>query len=635
MNQTDKLPTVWRWRLGFILAVFLPSVFYLPTVYPTYCFFSDSGDFMTASTLLTLAHPTGYPWFCLLGKLFVTLFPFGEVVWRYGLLTALFVPLTAGIVFLLMMCLTDHVPIALATAWTMAFGKMLWYSSVAMEVYSANLFLTMLALYALVRFWQTEDKRWFYTVGLTVGFGAAHHLTLPLMAIGGLAGLLLSWRWLPKRPSARDWLVAMLFACLPLTFYAYLPIRAPKPYGYRYWQLTGDDPSASVRDFLRYVTGQRFRYMMGVLTLQQQAQRFGQWLKMGWQQYSFLFVLGMFFGWLSWRQHRAFLLVTVGMVLAHMAFYLSYAVPDIVYFFVPSWSTVVLWGGLSFHQIWQWLRERNNILAIIVVALALGSVEGAFINALPSVWGGDKQRGQRYLDAVLRDVPRDAALLVNVDDVLFHLWAVQAIEERRKDVLVLAVYQWQPILPVTRRVVAMTADVYRFFNPAPWHLRPLTKWIAEFDETPAIVTVGRCQRHEGDKPFVHRSWLKPPPDGVHIGALLVAHVELCVDNAVASKWGYLWLIAKQGVPITDDNGPNSNGWAWWWFYQPIPQLPQQGRWLVRIDACLPFAGNALPGKFEVRELVLSQAAKLPENADQMRVLWLKANRLGVVKGWGR
>ncbi len=504
-----------------------------------------------------------------------------------------------------------------------------------MEVYSANLFLTMLALLALVRFWQTNDKRWFYTVGLTVGFGTSHHLTLPLMAIGGLAGFLVAWRWLPKHPAPRDWLVAMLFACLPSAFYAYLPIRAPKPYGYRYWQLTGDDPSASVGNFVRYVTGQRFRYMMGKLTLKQQMGRFGEWMRMGWQQHSFLFVLGMFFSWSVWRRHLAFLLVTVGMVLAHMAFYLSYAVPDIAYFFVPAWSTVVLWGGLSAHQIWQRLWGRRNFLAVIVVALALGSAEGAFIHALPSVWVGDKQRGRRYLDAVLRDVPPDAVLLVNVDDVLFHLWAVQAIEERRRDVLVVSVYQWQPTLPITRRVVSMTADVYRFFNPAPWHLRPLTKWIAEFDESPAVVTVGRCQRHEGDKPFVHRSWLKLPPDGVHIGALLVARADLCVDGATASKWGYLWLIAKQGVPISDDNGPRSDNWAWWWFYQPLPQLPKRDRWVIRIDACLPFAGNALPGVFEVRGLAFPQGEILPDDAERMQSLWSKAKRLGPIKGWGR
>ena len=268
----------WRWWGGFALAVAVPLTLYLPTIYPTYCFFSDSGDFMAAAMLLMLPHPTGYPWFCLLNKLFVTLFPFGTVVWRFSLLTALFAPLTAGVVFLLVLRLTDNWLIALATAWTIAFGRLLWFSAVAPEVYSSNLFLTMLALYALVGFWETGDRRWFFTVTLLIGFGMAHHLTLPLMALGGLCGLFLAWRWLPQKLGVRDWAIAVLIGCLPFSYYAYLPLRAPKPYGARYWQNTGDDPSKSLRDFVRYVFGQRFRYEMGALSWRQQGHRFGEWL---------------------------------------------------------------------------------------------------------------------------------------------------------------------------------------------------------------------------------------------------------------------------------------------------------------------------------------------------------------------
>jgi len=83
------------------------------------------------------------------------------------------------------------------------------------------------------------------------------------------------------------------------------------------------------------------------------------------------------------------------------------------------------------------------------------------------VWHTDKFRGRRYLEAVLRDTPKDAALVVSIDDVLFHLWAIQAIENKRTDVLVVSAYQWQPVLLLMRQVATTTADVYRFFNPYP------------------------------------------------------------------------------------------------------------------------------------------------------------------------
>lgn len=625
----------WRWWLGSISAFFVPFAVYLPTVYPTYCFFSDSGDFIASGELLMPPHPTGYPWFCMLGKLFALLLPFGEVPWRYGILTVLFVALTSLMAFLLLMELTDNAPISLATSWAIAFGSTLWFGSVAAEVYSSNLFLTMLTLYALVKYWRTGDKRWFYSAGLTVGFGAAHHLTLPLMVVGGLVGLLVARRWLPKRPSLQDWLVAFLLACLPLTFYAYLPIRAPKPYGYRMWQLTGDDPAKSFKDFVKYVLGQRFRYMMGVTPVSQYPRRFVEWFRQGTYEYAMLFTAGILFGWLAIIRFPAFWLVTFGMWLAHLAFYLGYGVPDIIYFYIPAWTITVLWGGLALFCLWDWAKRFHGVLAVAILTIPFVSAELSVANAMPLVWQTDKYRGRRYLETVLRDTPKNAALLVSIDDILFNLWAIQAVENKRTDVLVVAVYQWQPVLLLTRKVMSTTADVYRFFNPYPWHLRPVKPWLAEFGELPPIEIVGQCREHPLHTPIVHSSKLLTPPDGVHIGTMILAEVEMCVDGSQAPNWGYLWLICRQGVPISDATGPNAQSWGWWWFYQPLLPVDEQGKVIFKLKVALPLVSNAIPGYFEVRGMPYPRTEPLPNFAAQMQRLWNQATPLGIVEGWGR
>ncbi len=625
----------WRWWLGAFSAFILPFAIYLPTVYPTYCFFSDSGDFIASGELLMPPHPTGYPWFCMLGKLFAMLFPFGEVPFRYGLLTMLFVPLTSLVTFLLLMELTDNAPISVATSWAVSFGSTLWYGSVAAEVYSANLFLTMLTLYALVKFWRTGDKRWFYTSGLTVGFGAAHHLTLPLMVVGGLVGLAIGWKWLPRRPSLQDWLVAFLLACLPLTYYAYLPIRAPKPYGYRLWQLTGDDPAKSFKDFVKYVLGLRFRYMMGVTPISQYPKRFVDWFRQGAYEYTLLFVVGMFFGWLAIRRFTAFWLITLGMWLAHLAFYLGYGVPDIIYFYIPAWTITVLWGGLAAFCLWDWVRRYHGLLATVVLALLFVSPEISIANAYPMVWQTDKFKGRRYLETILSDTPENAALLVSIDDVLFNLWAIQAVENKRTDVLVVSVYQWQPVLLLMRKVVSTTADVYRFFNPYPWHLRPVKPWLAEFSELPPVEVVKACNEHNSDLPVVHSSKLLLPPEGVHVGTMIVAEVEMCLKGGEALNWGYLWLICRQGTPITDATGPNAQSWGWWWFYQPLIPVDEKGQVLFKLKVALPLVSNTIPGYFEVRGMPYPRTATLPNFASQMLQLWNQATPLGIVEGWGR
>ncbi|MFN4179467.1 MAG: protein O-mannosyl-transferase family [Armatimonadota bacterium] len=633
--MTDVKSVKRRWWLGAFFAFIVPFAFYLPTVYPTYCFFSDSGDFIASGELLMPPHPTGYPWFCMLGKLFAMIFPFGEVAWRYGFLTMLFVPLTSLVTFLLLMELTDNVPISVATSWAVAFGATLWYGSVAAEVYSSNLFLTMLTLYKIVKYWRTGDKRWFYSAGLTVGFGAAHHLTLPLMVVGGLVAFFVAWLWLPRRPSFQDWLVAFLLACLPLTYYAYLPIRAPKPYGYRMWQLTGDDPAKSFKDFVKYVLGLRFRYMMGVTPISQYPKRFVDWFRQGTYEYTLLFVTGMLFGWLAILRFPIFWFVTFGMWLVHLIFYLGYGVPDIVYFYIPAWTITVLWGGLAAFCLWDLSRHFHGLLATAILALVFVSPELSIANAAPMVWQTDKFRGRRYLETILADTPKNAALLVSIDDVLFNLWAIQAVESKRTDVLVVSVYQWQPTLLFMRKVVSTTADVYRFFNPYPWHLRPIKPWLAEFTELPPIETVKQCKEHSLPTPIVHSSKLVVPPDGLHIGTMIFAEVEMCVNGKDALNWGYLWLICRQGVPITDETGPSAQSWGWWWFYQPLLPADENRRELFRLKVALPLVSNAVPGYFEVRGMPYPRTAPLPNFAAQMQQLWNQASHLGVVEGWGR
>lgn len=125
------------------------------------------------------------------------------------------------------------------------------------------------------------------------------------------------------------------------------------------------------------------------------------------------------------------------------------------------WKAEIGPAKQSRHTLSKRLRQRQVLLALVVMGLAFSSVEVALIDALPSVWGSDKERGKRYLDAVLRDTPPNAALVVSIDDTLFNLWALQAIEERRRDVRVVSVYEWQPTIPLQRPVAWQAGKVRR------------------------------------------------------------------------------------------------------------------------------------------------------------------------------
>src|SRR5690606_28497308 len=76
---------VWRWLGPLLVALALLPV-YLSTMSRTVGQ-ADTFEFQVVAPQLGIAHPTGYPLYLLLGKLF-SLLPFGSVAWRINVGTA-------------------------------------------------------------------------------------------------------------------------------------------------------------------------------------------------------------------------------------------------------------------------------------------------------------------------------------------------------------------------------------------------------------------------------------------------------------------------------------------------------------------------------------------------------------------
>ena len=64
-----------------IVIFILFSVLYIGTACPT-VYTMDNGELIVAAYGLKIAHPTGYPLFCILGKIGTLLIPFGSIAWE-------------------------------------------------------------------------------------------------------------------------------------------------------------------------------------------------------------------------------------------------------------------------------------------------------------------------------------------------------------------------------------------------------------------------------------------------------------------------------------------------------------------------------------------------------------------------
>ena len=116
----------------------LSLALYLQTLAPSVAaLFDDSLEFPLVVHRLAIAHPTGYPLYILLGKLF-SLGPWYNVAWTVNLLSAVAGAATVAVVYLLARSLALRRLPSLVGAMALAVSPVFWSQAVVAEVYTLN-----------------------------------------------------------------------------------------------------------------------------------------------------------------------------------------------------------------------------------------------------------------------------------------------------------------------------------------------------------------------------------------------------------------------------------------------------------------------------------------------------------------
>ncbi|NJN97746.1 MAG: DUF2723 domain-containing protein, partial [Anaerolineales bacterium] len=172
--ELSSLPTFQLFTVagGLFIASFL---LYLATLAPSVVtIFDDSLEFQLVTYQLGIAHPTGYPLYTLLGKLFTLIVPVGNIAYRVNLMSAFFGAATVAVVYLLVVQIagrlegwkhgsnptfqlsnlpTFHLTLHLGGiigALLFAVGPVFWQQATIAEVYTLNAFWVALLLFLAV-----------------------------------------------------------------------------------------------------------------------------------------------------------------------------------------------------------------------------------------------------------------------------------------------------------------------------------------------------------------------------------------------------------------------------------------------------------------------------------------------------
>src|SRR4051812_40341951 len=136
---------------------------------------ADSGDLITAAATLGVAHPTGYPTYLILARLF-QLIPLGDLAFRTTLLSAAAGLLAALVVYSIVRALVGElgwrtIVVAGTAALALGLAPVFWSQAVVAEVYTLNaLFVGLILLFTLRAIQRPAAAPWHTPLqGLVVG----------------------------------------------------------------------------------------------------------------------------------------------------------------------------------------------------------------------------------------------------------------------------------------------------------------------------------------------------------------------------------------------------------------------------------------------------------------------------------
>ncbi len=436
----------------FVLVFILTLVVYVKTLCPT-VYIGDSGELVTASYCMGIAHPPGYPLYTLLGKLF-TMLPFGNIAYRINLMSAFFSSLTVVLVYFIILLVTAKIKIcstllpqavfqklaAVTGSLMLAFSSEFWSGAVTAEVFSLNaFFLALLVLVALK--WNGRENSYLYLLGFILGLSLTNHITI-IMALPGIVYYI----WITvkrqgvqvKENILQTLFYFMLFVLMGVLLYIYLPVRAS-----RSPVMNWGNPD-NLKRFIEVITRSQYGTFrlhsdLGALpspgSVLRQVITFATLL---FEQFKIIGIaLGIAGAFRLFRENkRIFYSLMMIFVVSGLAFLVYANMPkNPMYldmsrrFYVMPGVVFSIWTGIGIIVLMEIIRNK---LVYALVLLPLILLAGNY-------HANDRSRNRIAYDHAantLKTLEKDSILFILGDDFVFPMAYLKIVEKKRPDVSV-------------------------------------------------------------------------------------------------------------------------------------------------------------------------------------------------------
>lgn len=415
-------------KKNFLIASILAvaSFFVYLFTMPASVYTGDSGEIATAVWSWGVAHPTGFPTYIILAKLFSYLLPCFEFAYRLNIFSALTGAATIGIVFFIFQKLKINYWASVAAALSLAFGFSFWNHATLIETYGITAFFFSLEILFLLLFFETGKYRYGYFMAVAGGLGAGAHLTFFLFAPFALIYAVLKILRKEFKFSLKKIIPPFLiFLALASAIYSYIPLRAAANPA-----LNWGDPSTK-ENFINYITQADYADKIGsrsfeswILMLKELGKIFSR--EFTWPGL-FLICAGAV---IIFKKQRIFFYAGLSVIILNIILMGNYGNnQDIMIlwrYFLPSCVIMAVFLGYALSFIPAKAGILSLLLPIIIFAAHFGALN-RHNNFL----------AQNITRDIFNSIPEGAILITSGDTLVFSTLYEQAVLGKRKDIILI------------------------------------------------------------------------------------------------------------------------------------------------------------------------------------------------------
>jgi hypothetical protein len=352
-----------------ILSFVIPFIVYLKTLAPTVSFI-DTGELATVCIKLGVAHPTGYPLFTIVGRLF-SMLPFGDEIYRLSFMCAVASSAALVMFFNLLVFIfnefdaenfaKDNKPftlgsglndftvymISFAATLSLGFSMTYWNIANSLEVYSFHQFFVISIIFVMLKAVNELGKKdsradiYWILFAFLLGLSFGNHLSTIFMSLGCLY-LYFAVNKFNEVSFKRIAIMAIPFL-VAFSVYIYFPVRADNPtlsWGY----------PANWSNFVRHITGKQFSVWMFSST-EVTSKQFNYFVSNYPKEFFYIPLIVALFGLVNLFNKQRKLFYFTFLLFGFNIFYaINYDIHDIDSYFVLAYIVSAIWiaFGISF-----------------------------------------------------------------------------------------------------------------------------------------------------------------------------------------------------------------------------------------------------------------------------------------------